>query len=1232
MVKTLCAILTGAVLSAAPAMAQQQGLDGAVGGGGPVGDGIWARLDILPPQPRAAMPRVLPASYSAWSLDPLVLLNIAAAAPLEGTPAAQLGDNVVLSLPMPDGSLRLFRVIESPNMEPALAAQYPMIRSFQADSIDAPGLRGRIDFGPLGFNAMIGTPDGDVFIQPLWQADQFSYMSYFSKDRRGETPGACGVVEQAKADIDQQLPDLLRTGPNRRNYRLALAATGEYTAANGGTVTTGLAALNTLVNSLNVIFEREITVRMTLVANNNLIVFTDAATDPFTGNSTTAMITQAQQQIPTRIGSSNFDIGHVVSGLNIGGIASLGVVCQTNSKARGVSGQIIGDNAYNAFICAHEMGHQMNAPHTFNSSTGGCNGNRSADGAYEPGGGYTIMSYTNGLCGVDDLGLGSSFTFHSGSFDRIRSYVGSGGGSCNTATSTGNTAPLINAGIDYTIPDNTPFELTPASFSDTEGNPLSFSWEQRDLDNQGVGTSLAAGDTGINPIIRTLPFATASTRTIPTLSNLVNNTFARGEILPTTNRNLNFRVTARDGLGGVNTDDMRITVIDVPSPFSLTNFNSAASILPGNQTITWNVAGTDAAPFNVANVRIRLSTDGGFTYPTTLAASVPNNGSAVVVIPAIETATARLRVEAIGNIFFDINNANLTVIPNPTCPSVATQPAFVSTSFADTVTYTVSATGTGPLNFQWRRNGTNLNNAGRVSGVNTSSLRITSITTSDLGSYDVVISNICGSVTSSSAGLAIFCNGAWSASTVPALDARDGAALSYDPDRGLSVLFGGLTPNPSADTLEWDGAAWTTRNPADSPTPRAFAAMAYDPSRDVTVLFGGQNADGSVTLGDTWEYDGTTWSQRTIAGSNPPAGAFSMVYDSARARIILWVDNVLWEYDGSSWALRAGSAITGSVVRRRPALGYDTARSLIVLYGGRDAGNNVVGSLYEWNNVFWSFRSTAVNPGSVADAASAYDPARRRFNLFGGTGTSGPLNASWTWDGTTWRSVATVPPTRARGASAFDVRRNETVLVGGTGDAARTDTWRFGNTISFAQMPAAASITPGSTFSTAALLNGVPTTLRWRLNGFNVNNGAAGAAIGGGTVSGATTASLAIADAQLPDAGDYSLLITNICGTLESQPANLAVNPLSCFVDFNADGFLNQEDLAGYIGTFLDESIPTGPSGTNTAPCPGEPAPYDILGYAADFNRDCSFNQEDLAGFITEYLLQTEDPSGCIPG
>lgn len=131
---------------------------------------------------------------------------------------------------------------------------------------------------------------------------------------------------------------------------------------------------------------------------------------------------------------------------------------------------------------------------------------------------------------------------------------------------------------------------------------------------------------------------------------------------------------------------------------------------------------------------------------------------------------------------------------------------------------------------------------------------------------------------------------------------------------------------------------------------------------------------------------------------------------------------------------------------------------------------------------------------------------------------------------------------------------------------------------------------------------------------------------GGGTSTGGSfTLSGTIGQ---PDAG----VLTGGNFTLTGGFWSIASNTSNCFVDWNADGFLNQEDLGGFISAFLTEPPSPGPSGTNFAPCPGEPSPYDVLGYSADYNRDCSFNQEDLGGYITEYFLESENPTNCILG
>lgn len=114
---------------------------------------------------------------------------------------------------------------------------------------------------------------------------------------------------------------------------------------------------------------------------------------------------------------------------------------------------------------------------------------------------------------------------------------------------------------------------------------------------------------------------------------------------------------------------------------------------------------------------------------------------------------------------------------------------------------------------------------------------------------------------------------------------------------------------------------------------------------------------------------------------------------------------------------------------------------------------------------------------------------------------------------------------------------------------------------------------------------------------------------------------------------------TAALGPVNTQPLLVRINFASrsapcgvCTVDFNRDGVLNQEDLIGFITAFLTEPALAGPSGTSVAPCPGQTTPYDALGYAADFDRDCAFTQEDLIGFITEYFTQAQSPTTCLPG
>ena len=626
------------------------------------GDGIWRAVAADALDTADAEAWVRPEAFSAFILDEDALGATLAQAPLEFSEQAAQSQPEI-ALPLPDGTIAWFRFVESPVMEPALAAKFPEIRTYLGWGIDDPAASVRFDWTPAGFHAQILAPSGAVYIDPYNKGDRTLCASYYKRDYLGLGDGfRCTLLPPpAHPTGPTDEPDGSRTGETLRTYRLACACTGEYAQFHGGTVSAAMAAITTTVNRVTGIYETELAIRMVLVANNDDIVYTNASTDPYTNNDGSAMLSQNQSTVDGVIGSANYDIGHVFS-TGGGGVAYLGVVCVNSWKARGVTGRgaPIGD-AFDVDYVAHEMGHQYGGNHTFNGELGSCaGGNRNGSTAYEPGSGSTIMAYA-GICGGDNLQSNSDPYFHSESFREIRQYVTTGdGGNCPSTSGTGNNDPSVNAGSNYTIPRSTPFVLT-ASGSDPDSDPITYCWEERDL---GPALQLSEPDNGSSPLFRAWDPTTDPSRIFPRLSNLLNNTTPPGERLPTTNRTMTFRVTARDnqaGGGGVDFDDMQVTVSASAGPFEVTSPNSASDVWTGSATVTWNVAGTNGSPVNTSQVDILLSTDGGYTYPITLAAGTANDGSETVTVPNNPTTTARVKVAASNNIYFDISNANFTI-------------------------------------------------------------------------------------------------------------------------------------------------------------------------------------------------------------------------------------------------------------------------------------------------------------------------------------------------------------------------------------------------------------------------------------------------------------------------------------------------------------------------------------------------------------------------------------------
>ncbi len=638
-------------------------------GSAPTPDNPWR--DLSAGAMRPSQVAQINAPNGRWlKLDTaLMQAQLAKAAPENAAGAsADVMPQPELLLPMPQGGYQRFRVVESPVMEAPLADRYPGIRTYAAQGIDDPTATARLDFTPHGFHAAMLSSSGSVYIDPAYANQIDTYIAYDAGDLLKADTAAWSelplrTVPRPPSIASASAP-AASVGAQLRTYRLALAATGEYTAFHGGTVELGLAAVVTAINRVNGVYERELAVRMVLVANNNLLIYTNRKTDPYTNDDPYELLPENQANLDATIGSANYDVGHVFS-TGGGGLADLGVVCYDPWKGEGETGtpSPINDAFYIDYV-AHEMGHQFGANHSFNGITYSCGGgNRESTTAYEPGSGSTIMGYA-GICGTDDLQAHSDAYFHSISFDEITDYVGSSYGSCGVLTATGNHAPSISSfSTGFNIPKGTPFTLT-GTASDADGDALTYQWEQFDLGDPGPPPGMVGAVTP--PNFRSFNPSASPARTFPRWSDILNNTVSVGEGLPNVGRTLNFRFIVRDnriGGGGVSNANAAITVVGTAGPFLVTTPNTQVQIDGGVPTpVTWSVANTGSGTtVNCPNVKIDLSLDGGGAYPTVLAASTPNDGSAEVTFPSLNTDRARLRIACADGRFFDISNTNFSI-------------------------------------------------------------------------------------------------------------------------------------------------------------------------------------------------------------------------------------------------------------------------------------------------------------------------------------------------------------------------------------------------------------------------------------------------------------------------------------------------------------------------------------------------------------------------------------------
>ena len=651
--------------------------------------------DIEPSQiflPEDAVIEQLPSTYRLLSLDLEQLKSELANAPMEFTNA--VGNRpVVVTLPMPDGSFEEFEMVESPCMMPELAAKFPEIRSFAGKGKNLKGAYTRFDYSPKGLFGSIEYEKNSIYLMPIATLQTEYYACFKKQDLLIEgiiTPHVCSHTGDTVEDniLDQEYYDPIEEEDmvfNRnlgekvelRTYRLAIATTGEFSVAQGGTIPSVMSAINTAVNRVNINFGKDCDVRFMLVNNNDLLISLDPATDPYDINSLAGVAVDASVAlINNTIGIGNYDTGQLFQQgvcdnggqFLIGGFSSLSSVCQSN-KANAIT--CFTSSVMNTAdgTMSHELGHAFSATHSWNACPGAETAYTGAT-AYEPGSGSTILSYSGGCGGgqnVNDFGINY---FHTASIIQITNYSTTGGGNnCPAVIETDNNKPEMS--LPYTngfsIPISTPFELT-GEASDEDGETLTYCWEQYDVGPY----ALMGSPIGDCPLFRSFPPSVdGATRTFPNIQAIVNNQIPINEYLPDYSRNLTFHLTVRDNNsngGGVAWKQVKFKSTATAGPFLVNYPNDAGlTVEAGNQeTVTWDVANTNNSIVNCQTVNILMSEDGGFTYPYLLACSTPNDGTEIVSIPNIATANARIKIEAADNIFFDISNNDFSI----TAPSV----------------------------------------------------------------------------------------------------------------------------------------------------------------------------------------------------------------------------------------------------------------------------------------------------------------------------------------------------------------------------------------------------------------------------------------------------------------------------------------------------------------------------------------------------------------------------------
>lgn len=619
--------------------------------------------------------------------------------------AQEMGKNakpVVISVPTLNGKIEKFNVYSFPVVVKSIADKY-QLGSYVGTGIDDPTKIIRFSISPTEFNSMIMKDGGYEFIDPQGN-DKTVYGIHPKTIRTGNKSFLCTTKESPAAvkDIEKlsengktfthQANDFSKMSDKKyRTMKLAMSVTGEYTAYHGGTLQGALAAINTTMTRVNGVFEKDFALHLN-VQDYPAVIFLNAATDPYSPDSQMSdWNIQLQETLTSLVGDANYDIGHLFGAAGGGGNAGcIGCVCvdptvtAPEGKGSGYTSPADGipqGDSFDIDFVAHEMGHQLGANHTFSHNLEGSGVNQ------EPGSGSTIMGYA-GITGVNtDVQLNSDAYFHNASIRQVQANLISK--TCDVETAVTNNPPVIGALPTYNIPKGTAFVLT-ASATDAENDPMTYTWEQvndaytttnkSNLGNLTSGASFRSTEPTTNP-----------TRYFPKFSSVLNgildNSGDSWESVSMVPRTSKFAVTVRDNHQLVSEQQTQYAeqtvVVKNDGPFRLA---SQYADVNTPTPVQWIVANTNAAPYNVANVKIDYSTNNGTSW-TVLAASTPNDGFENFTFPSsLNGQTIKVRVSSINNIFYALGN--VTIGPVSACSSAA--PTNVAVSYITTSSASVS--------------------------------------------------------------------------------------------------------------------------------------------------------------------------------------------------------------------------------------------------------------------------------------------------------------------------------------------------------------------------------------------------------------------------------------------------------------------------------------------------------------------------------------------------------------